>query len=423
MRVLILTSSTGGGHNMRARAFHEWAQADNGGEHSVHTERPLEHSHEFYAFGVWLYNRIQRWAPFLHHIYFNFLEIVPIVRAGKPLGAQRYRQVLERLQPEVLVSVHDSLNHVFLEYAREVLGRERVRCVTYCGELSDGYGFSRHWVNPAVDLFIGAVPETCEAAVRRGMPREKTRVGGFLLRRFFYEDDPSSDAVRTAYYRDVLQFDPGEFTMLLCASSRGAHNHVRFLEALKRSGLDVQIALLCGKLPVAAREVSAWSKANPRARVRLMPHNSNVGQLMRSVSAVVARPGTGTTSEAIASGCPLLLNCLGGIMPQERITVEFCRRHGVAQLVRSPGELARVVADWKKQPALPAAIQRAMKAACPSPRPLDIVRMVAELGVKSRNTDAGPIPIVEAARAARPTAPPAPERTHPPSPQAADLGS
>jgi processive 1,2-diacylglycerol beta-glucosyltransferase len=408
MRVLILTSSTGGGHNMRARAFQEWAQEGESSERSVYIERPLEHSHEFYAFGVWLYNRIQRWAPVLHNIYFNFLEVVPIVRTGKPLGARKYRQVLEKLQPHVLLSVHDSLNHVFFQYAREVLGPERVQCVTYCGELSDGYGFSRHWVNPAADLFIGAVPETCDAAVRRGMPCEKTRVGGFLLRRFFY--DPAFDtAAREAFYRDVLQLDPDEFTLLLSASSRGAHNHVRFLEALKQSGIDVQVVLLCGKLPVAAREVSAWAKANPRARVRLMPHNSNVGELMRSVSAVVARPGTGTTSEAIASSCPLLLNCLGGIMPQERITVKFCREHKVAQLIRSPDELAKTIAEWRKRPELPAGIRQAMKAACPPSHPLDIVRMVAN--VKADSSAAVRIPVVERARAAQQAARLALEKT------------
>jgi processive 1,2-diacylglycerol beta-glucosyltransferase len=420
MRVLVLTSSTGGGHNMRARAFQEWAQG-NGSEHSIHVDRPLEHSHEFYAFGVWLYNRIQRWAPFLHHVYFNFLEVVPIVRGGKPLGAHKYRKTLEDLRPDVLVSVHDSLNHVFFEYAREVLGQERVRCVTYCGELSDGYGFSRHWVSPAADLFIGAVPETCEAAIRRGMPREKTRVGGFLLRRFFYDDDVSSAAARTAFYRDVLQFDPNEFTLLLCASSRGAHNHVRFLEALKQKGVDVQVAMLCGKLPVAAREVSAWAKANPKARVRLLPHNSNVGQLMRSVSAICARPGTGTTSEAIASGCPLLLNCLGGIMPQERITVKFCREHKVAQLIRSPAELARTIAAWKEYPELPEGIRRAMKEACPPSHPLDIVRMVASL--TADNIAAARIPVVEAARAAQQAGQRALEKSRPLSLSPADADS
>ena len=394
---------------MRARAFQEWAQVDDGLNVVTQVGRPLEHSHEFYAFGVWLYNRIQRWAPFLHHVYFNFLEVVPIVRSGKPLGAHKYRRTLEEFQPDVIVSMHDSLNHVFFEYAREVLGQDRVQCVTYCGELSDGYGFSRHWVNPAADLFIGAVPETCEAAMRRGMPREKTRVGGFLLRRFFY--DPSFDtAAREAFYRDALQLDPNEFTLLLSASSRGAHNHVRFLEALKQDGIDVQVVMLCGKLPVAAREVSAWAKANPRARVRLMPHNSNVGELMRSVSAVVARPGTGTTSEAIASGCPLLLNCLGGVMPQERITVNFCRKHRVAQLIRSPDELAKTIAEWRKRPELPAGIRQAMKKACPPSHPLDIVEMVAN--VKAGSSAAVRIPVIEAARTAQQAARLALEKNH-----------
>jgi len=392
---------------MRARAFQEWAQADPSLDLSAQLHRPLEKSHEIYAFGVWLYNWIQRTAPFLHHIYFNFLEVVPIVRTRKPLGAAKYRQVLTEIRPDVLISVHDSLNHGFFEYAREVLGRDRVKCVTYCGELSGGYGFSRHWVNPSADLFIGAVRETCDAAVRWGMPPEKTRVGGFLLRRVFY-DSPEDAAERATFIRDKLRLDPDDFILLLSASSRGAHNHVRFLDALKRQRVDAQVVLLCGKSQIAEREVSAWAAAHPSARVRLLPHNTNVGQLMRSVSAIVARPGTGTTSEAIVSGCPLLLNSLGGIMPQERITVKFCREHGVAQLVRSPEELAGIVTEWRKRPELTEAIRRAMRQVCPAFHPSDIVKTVAALDVRAGSISEGRIPVVEAARAGRPASPPVP---------------
>lgn len=392
---------------MRARAFQEWAQAEPSLYLSVQLHRPLEKSHAIYAFGVWLYNWIQRTAPYLHHAYFNFLEVVPIVRTSKPLGAAKYRKVLEELRPEVLISVHDSLNHGFFEYARVILGRDRVKCVTYCGELSGGYGFSRHWVNSSADLFIGAVPETCQAAVRWGMAPERTRVGGFLLRRFFY-DPPEDAAGRAAFIREKLRLDPDEFILLLSASSRGAHNHVRFLDAMRKRGVDAQVILLCGKSQITEREVSEWAKANPSARVRLLPHNTNVGQLMRSVSAIVARPGTGTTSEAIVSGCPLLLNSLGGIMPQERITVKFCRDHGVAQLVRSPEELARIVTEWRKRPELPAAIRAAMKRACPPLHPSDIVKTITGFDVKADSISEARIPVLEAARAARPVAPTAP---------------
>ena len=152
-----------------------------------------------------------------------------------------------------------------------------------------------------------------------------------------------------------------------------------------------------------------------------MPHNSNVGQLMRSVSAVVARPGTGTTSEAIASGCPLLLNCLGGIMPQERITVTFCLKHNVAKPIRSPGELARTIAAWKEHPELPDGIRRAMTKACPPAHPLDIVQMIAD--VRADNIAAARIPIVEAARAAQPAERRALEKNRLPSRSTANADS
>jgi len=374
-----LTSSTGGGHNMRARAFQDWAVASPELDVSAQWHRPLENSSAIYAFGVWLYNWIHRTAPFLHHIYFNFLEIVPVARSGHPLGAKIYRRMLEESQPDVIISVHDTLNHVFFDYARRVLGRDRVKCVTYCGELSGGYGFSRHWVNPDADLFIGAVPETCAAAVRWGMAPEKTQVGGFLLRKIFYEPVPSP-AERAAFYRDVLQLDPDEFTLLLSASSRGAHNHIHFLDELHRRGLDVQMVLLCGKSAVTERDVAGWATAHPQARVRLLPYNANVGQIMRCVSAVVARPGTGTTSEAIISGCPLLLNGLGGVMPQEHITVKFCLQHGVARLIRNPRQLADIVAKWKDNPELPAQFRQAMRVVCPPTHPRDIIRTVSRLG-------------------------------------------
>jgi len=60
---------------------------------------------------------IQRTAPFLHHIYFNFLEVVAIVRTDNAARGSKYRKILEDLQPDILLSVHDSLNHAFFKYA------------------------------------------------------------------------------------------------------------------------------------------------------------------------------------------------------------------------------------------------------------------------------------------------------------------
>lgn len=407
MQVLVLTSSTGGGHDMRARAFQTWAQRDRRLDLDAHLHWPLSSSHGLYRFGVKLYNWIQRTAPVLHHGYFNFLETVPLLHVETPLGAHRYRSVLEQVQPDVLLSVHDQLNHGFFEYARDVLGRDRVRCVTYCGELHDGYGFSRHWVNPAADLFVGAVPETCEAAIQRGMPPEKTQAGGFLLHPSFF--DPRLDeASQREYVHEQLQLNPDEFILLLTASSRGANNHLRFLEALHRDHPGIQVVVLCGRSELTRQRIEHWARDHRTQRVRVLPHDTDIGRLMQCVSAVVTRPGTGTTSEAILSQCPLLFNCLGGLMPQELITVKFCRKNGLSEMIRRPQDLSRLVRQWAGNPEPLQAMRQRMKAVRPTGHPLEILQSVAAVAAAPFTTDstvAAPIPVVETARAELQTVP------------------
>jgi processive 1,2-diacylglycerol beta-glucosyltransferase len=376
VKVLVLTASTGGGHDMRARAFQAWTRREADLQLEARLHRPLENCHGLYRFGVWLYNSIQRHAPRLHNIYFNYLEAAGMCRSAKRLlGAQRFRATLEETKPDVLLSVHGALNHGFFDCARDVLGRDNLRCVSWCDELQGGYGFSRHWVNPRADLFIGAVPETCEAAVRLGMPAERTRLGGFLVRPDFY-GPPLTVETRRDLVRDQLGFDLDQFILLLCASSRGAHNHVRFLEALRQAGVPAQVIVLPGKTAEARQSVENWMRAHPEQPVRLEPHQSDVSLWMRCASAMVARPGTGTTHEAILSGCPLLLNCLGGVMPQERITVEYCRKHGLGEPIRRPQDLARWVKRWIEEPGELRAIRQRMRQVRPAVLPREILNAV-----------------------------------------------
>ncbi len=226
MRILVLTAATGGGHDMRANAFLRWA--DRLTDWDVRIYRPLESGHRFYRFGVEAYNWIQRSAPRLHHGYFGFLEFAGLHRNPKRiLGAQRYESLIEAFQPDAIISTHAHLNHGFFDLARQKLGRSNVRCVTYCGELGGGYGFSRHWVNPNADLFIGAAEETVDAAIAMGMPESKVRSSGFMLFPEFY-DDNEPDRVRR-FIQEQLEMDADDFILLLATGAAGANNHLELL--------------------------------------------------------------------------------------------------------------------------------------------------------------------------------------------------
>jgi processive 1,2-diacylglycerol beta-glucosyltransferase len=374
---MILTSSTGGGHDMRAHALKEWSQRQTDWQVTIH--QALEATHGMYAFGVGLYNGIQRVLPLAHHAYFQFLERARLHgSADWIMGARRFRETVEDFSPDLVVSTHDQLNHGFFDLVRRQRGPDRVRCVTYCGELWGGYGFSRHWVNPDADAFIAAVGPCREAALRHGMSPEKAHVGGFLLRPAFFRQQETDDP-REGFLGEELGLDPAIFTVLLSTGAVGANNHIRLLRAMESRGRPVQAVVLCGKRESSLRAVEEWSASAKHVRLRALPRREDMPRIMRSVDLLVARPGTGTTSEAILCGTPLLFNCIGGVMPQEYITVKFARHHGFAAVMYWPHQLARLLDDVARNPGLLQSLKGNIHKACPTQHPSDILGLLTEI--------------------------------------------
>ena len=71
MSVLVLSSKTGGGHEMRAQALVDLSN-DLGIDFEIY--RPLESGSPIYSLGTGIYNLIQKTYPGLHKLYFRFLE-------------------------------------------------------------------------------------------------------------------------------------------------------------------------------------------------------------------------------------------------------------------------------------------------------------------------------------------------------------
>jgi processive 1,2-diacylglycerol beta-glucosyltransferase len=397
LRILVLTSSTGGGHDMRARSLRDWGArqtAGGGPAWDVTIHQALEDTHFIYKIGVEFYNSIQCFWPGFHHIYYNLLEFVSFCGGGAKKAARGGRgdqggfmpgrrvfmDVVRRASPDLVVSTHDHLNHGFMAAARPAMPKAPPKCVTYCGELFGGYGFSKHWVNPALDLFIGAVDECTQTARDLGMEDKRAWTGGFLLHPQFW--DPRDPADEERLVRDELGLEPGRFTLLLSTGANSAQNHLALLNALVASGPlpePAQVLALCGRNEKARATVEAWAKKHPQLPVRALPYVNNLSRLMRIASAVVARPGTGTTSEAILSGAPLLFNTLGGIMPQEVITVKFCQARGFGRVLRRPADLVAAVRGWLAQPETLAAERANVAKARPARTPLDILVKLREL--------------------------------------------
>ena len=343
-RVLVLSSSTGSGHDMRAKAFVQWIHHLYGEAVEVRVEQIIERGSRIGQFGVWLYNSIQRHWPFLHNLYFFIVEVL-ILTHGKRVGfgGNYYRQCLKAFRPDVILSVQDSTNRGYFDDAKRLLG-ETVRCVTYCGEFSGGYGYSRNWVNPITDLFIARTEPAREYAVRVGILREKTAVFHKFLPPALFKEKLSQTEIEDM--RTQLGLDPNRFTLFLATGGYGANHHLKFLRAILPLAEHVQVIVICGRNQRVFNKLNQWKAAHPQLKTFLEGYSNQVAEFLQISHAIVTRGGANTTMEALHFNCPILYNTLGGLMPQEHCTTRYAIDRGVARRLHHPTDLFRILKGW-----------------------------------------------------------------------------
>ena len=202
----------------------------------------------------------------------------------------------------------------------------------------------------------------------------------------FYEDEDDPRGI-TEFIREDLEMDPDAFILLLAVGAAGANNHLDILERLERRGKPVQVVALCGHDERTLYSLTAWGRQAAGVRLKALGYRHDMPRVLRSASAVVSRPGTGTTSEAIMSDCPLIMNGIGGIMPQESITVRYATRHGIGRTIRSAGQVANVLDAWEQNARELNEMRRNMRERRPPHHPREILERAAECRIASVDPD------------------------------------
>jgi processive 1,2-diacylglycerol beta-glucosyltransferase len=350
VRILVLTSSTGGGHDARAEAFAEWCFELYRHDVDVRIEQMLERSSVVNRAGVNLYNRIQKGAPWAHRLFYAFVEMLSFLnRRSVSFGRRYYLQVIDEYRPHLVFSVHDCLNRGYFQLARARLGPENVRCATYCGEFSGGWGYSRNWIEPTVDLYFSRTPTARDFAVKKGVPAEKALVRGYLmLPQAHTQVIPPAD--RGAYRAERLGLKAELFTVFLATGGNGANNHFELLPELLPYADRCQAIVICGRNKDTYNRLVHWRAVHPEFNCHIEGYSETVHLLMQVSDAIVTRGGTTTCAKAIHFRCPIIFNAFGGIMPQEQLTWKFFRNGADSPKIESSSDFAAVMEAWLRTP-------------------------------------------------------------------------
>ena len=310
----------------------------------------LEESSRLFRGGVNFYNWIQRRAHWLHRAFYTVVEGLSLLnRRTVIFGRGYYEQVLREYRPHLILSVHDCLNRGYFQLARQVLGPQQVRCATYCSEFSGGWGYSRNWVEPTVDLYFSRTPTASDYAVKLGLPPAKARVRGYLMMPRAYTEILTT-VTRKQFREDELGLDNDRFTVFLATGVNGANNHLELLPALLAHADEMQAIVVCGRNQQAYNALVHWRAQHPELSCFIDSYSDVVHLLMQASDAIVTRGGTTTCAKALHFRCPIIFNAFGGVMPQERLTVKFFQRAEAAELVQDAAQFRVLVDRWAADP-------------------------------------------------------------------------
>ncbi|MFM8472570.1 MAG: MGDG synthase family glycosyltransferase [Candidatus Kapaibacterium sp.] len=369
-KILILSVSAGAGHVRAAEALVEQFSRDQLAPEIVHMDILKYTSKAMRTVYSKAYFDVAKAAPELLGWIYDYLDKPwkneKRIRALELLNISLLVKVLERIQPDVVVSTH------FL--AADIITYLRRKKKYSCPQAVVITDFDAHalWLNRDVDLYCAACEEERAYLMALGMPPDKVVTTGIPIHPVFAEEKD-----RTAMRRKHgLPADKP--VILVSAGGFGITNIEHIVEALTRLTLPVTIVVLCGSNERAV-EVLRATFADTAAPHTVIPigHTTEMDEYMSAADLLIGKPGGLTSSEVLAKHLPMII--VNPIPGQEERNTDFLLEHGAAwkcnnipvltykvgALLESPDATARMkrsaadVATPKAAAAVAAALRRA----------------------------------------------------------------
>jgi 1,2-diacylglycerol 3-beta-galactosyltransferase len=240
--------------------------------------------------------------------------------------------MLQAMQPDIIVSVHSLLTQPTLDILRGL--NMHLPFITI---VTDLVRFHRSWAQPDVDVCSVPTPAARDLMIDFGMPPEKIRLLGMPIHPKFCL--PTADGTAT---RVKLGLDPDRFTVLLVGGGEGMGKLGEYARAIGAAQLPAQLLVVAGRNHALRAELEA-ARATLGMPAAILGFVENMPDLMRAADVIVTKAGPGTIAEALACGLPIILT--GAVPGQEVGNIDYVVQQHVGVLARTSEEIVAAVRD------------------------------------------------------------------------------
>ena len=268
-------------------------------------------------------------------------------------GARLMKAWLEKEKPDLGVSCMPFVNDVFTD-AHQAAG---IPLALICTDLVDVKPYM--WFTPDICRQAAFVAAGCEQArdqARDSGAGERALLSGLVIHPKHF--DPAARQLPKAVARGHFGLDLDLFTVLIVMGGYGGPSIKQFSLGFEQPGRRWQVLACCGKNEALKAELDLLA---PSMQNRLVPigFTKELHLLMRAADLIVSKPGPASLQEALAMGCPMVLDN-AQTMPQEVPNADWVKGLGAAISVDRRRDMAAAVAGLEKAPETLAGMREAI---------------------------------------------------------------
>lgn len=239
MRVLILSASTGGGHNRASSALKEIILKEDG-ESTVKIVDSLDYVNK--NFGITIsdgYEFLAKNTPKLYGSIYNranrdssfssFASMITVQFSKKLLP------LILDFQPDIIVTVHAFAAEMISELKEKYSLNLPLVCI-----ITD-YSPHKMYINDGVTAYVVSTLEMVEGLAARGVDKNIIHEIGIPISPVFY-NEYDKKALRAE-----MELDPDLQTLLIMAGSFGVSDILRIYDEISRAKHDFQIIVVTGR--------------------------------------------------------------------------------------------------------------------------------------------------------------------------------
>lgn len=334
-KVLILTTSTGQGHNQAANSLVEAFTRRN---YTCVKHDFLDGNSKFFNdLIVQGYEVLASKLPKIYGVSYiisntKFVSTLsPLVFLGT---IKKLKMLINEEKPDLIIGTHPFTVNIISIIKKDGFNIPFISVVT---------DFKAHYsyINKRVDAYVTGSDFTKNSLINRGIDKNKIYSYGIPIKENFYLKEDNIQHIKDDEY----------FSLLLMSGSMGLKNISYVLDELLTNSNNLRITVVCGNNKILKESLDKKANNNYiNKKLHILGFSNDISSLMEYSDVLISKPGGLTVSEAIIKNLPLIIPF--AIPGQEYENTEFLTSSNYAFSVKDIKDINPLINKLIENPSI-----------------------------------------------------------------------